>query len=163
MASLSAIMTKRGQAKKRIDVATEKLVEIFGIDVPPSPGNVAQSELRHALELDRLATILESILESTDPGSLDVDDDDDDDDDAETDGADGSNEDGEAKDELVSDDEASTDGSDDPATSKTETVVPAKPSAKPATAQAPKKAAASKAPATRSRKATAVRAKKRRG
>ena len=103
MASLSAIMTKRGQAKKRIDVATEKLVEIFGIDVPPSPGNVAQSELRHALELDRLATILESILESTDPGSLDVDDDDDDD---ETDGADGSTEDGEAKDESVSDDEA---------------------------------------------------------
>lgn len=111
MASLSAIMTKRGQAKKRIDVATEKLVEIFGIDVPPSPGNVAQSELRHALELDRLATILESILESTDPGSLDVDDDDDDD---ETDGADGSTEDGEAKDESVSDDEASTDGTPRP-------------------------------------------------
>lgn len=158
MASLSAIMTKRGQAKKRIDVATEKLVEIFGIDVPPSPGNVAQSELRHALELDRLATILESILESTDPGSLDVDDDDDD---AETDGADGSTEYGEAKDESVSDDEASTDGSDDPATSETETVVPEKPSAKPATAQAPKKAAASKAPGTRSRKAKAARRKNR--
>jgi len=75
MASLSAIMTKRGQAKKRIDAATEQLVEIFGIDVPPSPGNVAQSELRHALELDRLATILESILESTDPGQSDDGDD----------------------------------------------------------------------------------------
>lgn len=66
MASIGAIAKRRANAVARLEAATARLVGEFGVAMPaPVPGGIAQPDLRQAMEIERLADLLEAILGST--------------------------------------------------------------------------------------------------
>lgn len=68
MASQNAIIMKRTEAARRLDTASARLVERFGVEVPPPVKKTPQADLTHALELERMADLLEAILRASDSG-----------------------------------------------------------------------------------------------